>query len=95
MQYNLALYSQTESNTDIGNVDVNTYDLTEVLRITTASAIAIYDDDILCLDCDLGGNVKINEIRYYFSSPSASGTVASGIEMYYKDEPFDTYISLF
>lgn len=83
MKYNLALHSQLTSNTTIGTESLSTDQLLDILNnqgITTLSG-----GSILCLDCDLGARIKVDEIRYYFSGP------ASGIEFYYKDDSADSY----
>lgn len=41
--------------------------------------------DILTLDVDLGNRVAVEDLRYYFDSATASGTVASGIQWLYKN----------
>jgi len=91
MSYNLAensnLYSNTSSGT--GNVALKVSEIVSISNLTGTSHIS--DDDILCLDCDLGARVKVDELRYYFSSTSSSGTVASGIAFYYKNDAPDDY----
>lgn len=94
MQYNLTQHSQVVDNTSIGNVVLSTAQILDIIQTTTANSPALFEGDILCLDCDLGARVNIGEIRYYFSSEFSSGAVASGIEFYYKNEDFDSYISL-
>ncbi len=94
MQYNLTQHSQVEDNTSIGNVALSTAQILDIIQTTSANSPALFETDILCLDCDLGARVSIGEIRYYFSSASTSEAVASGIEFYYKDEGFGSYISL-
>jgi len=94
MQYNLTKNSQVISNTDVGNVSLSTSQIMEITGTTSAGYPSLSEVDILCLDCDLGARVKVDELRYYFSSASASGTVNDGVKFYYKDESFDVYISL-
>lgn len=94
MQYNLTQHSQVEDNTSIGNVTLSTAQILDIIQTTSANSPALFETDILCLDCDLSARVSIGEIRYYFSSASTSEAVASGIEFYYKNEDFDSYISL-
>jgi hypothetical protein len=94
MQYNLAINSQIESDTQIGNVALSTAQILPIIQTTLADDVTLSGTDILCLDCDLGARVKINEIRYYFSSSSVSGTVADSIDFYYKNEDFDIYLSI-
>lgn len=83
-----------ESNTDIGNVSLTVNDILPIIQTTSADNITLAGSDILVLDCDLGAQIKIDEIRYYFNSASASGTVASGIEFYYKYDDVDSYSPL-
>lgn len=94
MEYNLAINSQVNSNTQIGNVLLSTAQILPIVQTTSANDVTISGTDVLCLDCDLGARVKIDEIRYYFSSISSSGTVGDSIKFYHKNEDFDTYLSL-
>lgn len=94
MQYNIATHSQVEDNTSIGTIALSTAQILDIIQTTSADSPALFETDILCLDCDLGARVSIGEIRYYFSSESTSEAVASGIEFYYKNEGFDGYTSL-
>jgi hypothetical protein len=94
MKYNLAINSQVESNTQVGNVQLSTAQILPIIQTTSASSVTLSGTDVLCLDCDLGARVKIDEIRYYFSSSSVSGTVADSINFYHKNEDFDVYLSL-
>jgi len=94
MQYNLAINSQVESNTQVGNVPLSTAQILPITQTTSANSVTLFGTDVLCLDCDLGARVKIDEIRYYFSSSSVSGTVADSINFYHKNEDFDVYLSL-
>jgi len=95
MAYNLTIHSQVETNTNIGNVSLGVDDILPLLRTTTASGVDLYGDDVLALDCDLGAQVKIDEIRYYFTTPTDSGTVQSTVGLYYKYDDADVYTSLF
>jgi len=94
MQYNLAEHSIVNSNTDVGNIPLTTVEILPITQTTSASGTTISGTDILCLDCDLGARVQIDEIRYYFSSVSVSGTVADSINFYHKNEEFEVYVSL-
>lgn len=94
MLYNVALHSQVNSNTTIGNVSLTSSGIVNLLRDTDAGYPTLSNDDILCLDCDLGGRVKISEVRYYFSSATAPASLIPGIDFYYKDEDFDLYVNL-
>ena len=96
MKYNLTQYSQTISNTIDGDISLTTDDIINILNNTNVSVLvpASGTSGILVLDCDLGARVHTDEIRYYFDSPAASGTVASGIKFYFKNESFEVYTSL-
>ena len=94
MSYNISINSQIESNINIGNVSLNIDELLPIIRTTTADDVHLSDGDVLALDCDLGAQVKIDEIRYYFDSTAASGVVASTINIYYKYDEADVYTSL-
>jgi len=90
MEYNLA--NNIVTSLEHGNVSLNTYQLKGLIEST--ATILLSDTSILCVDCDLGTRIKVNDMRYYFSSTSESGTVSSGIQFYYKDESFDPYYLL-
>jgi len=94
MIYNLARHSQIETNDALGNVSLGVDALLPLIQTTTADDVVLYGDDILVLDCDLGAQVKIDEIRYYFDSTTDSGTVASTVGLYYKYDEADPYLSL-
>lgn len=87
MKYNLALHSQLESNTDVGTVSLTTDQLLDILNNQGDATLS--GGAVLCLDCDLGARIKVDEIRYY----TTVGTT-SGIEFYYKDDDVDLYSSL-
>ena len=94
MQYNLTINSQVSSNTEIGNVVLSTAQILPIIQTTSANYVTVSGTDILCLDCDLGARIKIDEIRYYFSSTSSSGVIGNSISFYHKNEDFETYLSL-
>jgi hypothetical protein len=86
MQYNLLENSYIYPNTTSGNVSLSIEDIENILALNGAVTISGVNDDILCIDSDLGARVAIDQVRYYFSSATASGVVASGIAFYYKDD---------
>lgn len=94
MSYNLVENSNMYVNTTIGTVDLTILETVAIANLTSTKYISGDNNDILCLDTDLGARINIGEIRYYFSSASVSGTVASGIDFYYKNENFESYFSL-
>lgn len=101
MQYNLLessyIYSNTESNITL---DVEEIEVLISLRdfATTSGVVTISGTDggtdTLGIDADLGDRITIDQMRYYFNSAAVSGTVASGISFYYKDEEADSYSGL-
>ena len=51
----------------------------------TTDVVTLNGSDILVLDVDLGNRIATEDLRYYFNSVTTSGTVASGIQWYYKN----------
>jgi len=97
MKYNLSRYGQTISNTAVGDISFTTDELIDITTTTTAQVpvpASGTTSGTLVLDCDLGARVYIGEIQYYFDSVASSGTAASGIKFYYKNESFEVYVSL-
>jgi len=97
MQYNLAKYTQTASNTTEGDLSLTTDDIITILNNTDANVpmpASGTTSGTLILDSDLGARAHTGEIQYYFDSPASSGTVASGIKFYYRNESFEVYTSL-
>jgi hypothetical protein len=60
----------------------------------TTDVVTLSGTDILVLDVDLGNRIAVLDLRYYFDSATASGTVASGIQWYYKNYDSDPWYSL-
>lgn len=60
----------------------------------TTDVVTLSGTDILVLDVDLGNRVAVLDLRYYFDSATASGTVASGIQWLYKNYESDSWYSL-
>jgi len=97
MKYNLSQYGQTISNTSVGDISFTTDELINITTTTNAQVpvpASGTTSGTLVLDCDLGSRIYTDEVRYYFDSATPRSTVASGINFYYKNESFDTYISL-
>jgi len=94
MHYNLLENSNCYVNTSAGNVDMDISDLVDIIDLAGTTTISGNNDDVLCLEADLAARVKIEEIRYYFSSPTTSGSVSPTISFYYKNESFESYSSL-
>jgi len=93
MKFNLAKHFALNVNLEIGNVPLDYLQLTSLLDLGTEPVAVMSENDILCLDVDLGERTKIDEIRYYFSSVSTSGTVASGIAFQYRNEFYESMMS--
>lgn len=91
MKFNLAKNSNTSTNNVVGNVSLFTYETLQLLEGSGTSTISGTGSDVFCLDSDLGKRIKVDEIRYYFSSSTASGTVASSIEFFYKNDGPDSF----
>lgn len=94
MHYNLLENSNFYVNTTVGNVDIDISDLVDIINLSGGTTISGTNGDVLCLEADLAARVKIDEIRYYFSSPTASGSVSPTVSFYYKNEEFESYSSL-
>ena len=97
MKYNLLRNSYINSNTDVGNVSLSIENVEDLIDFTTMSGVVSINgtnDNIFCIDADLGDRVAIYQMRYYFDSATASGTVASGIEFYYKTDISNDYTAL-
>jgi len=86
MKYNLLENSYVSSNTIIGNVSLSVENVENILALNGAVTISGADNDILCIDVDMGDRIAIYQMRYYFDSVTASDVVASGIEFYYKTD---------
>ena len=94
MKYNLLENSYVSPNTIIGNVSLSIEDVENILTISGAVTISGTNDDVLCIEADMGDRIAIYQMRYYFDSSTASGTVVSGIAFYYKDDEVDNYSGL-
>jgi len=91
MKYNLARYGQTWTNLIEGDIDLSIDELIDLTRTTSAHIevpVSGTTSGTLVLECDLGARVHISDIKYYFDNTT------SGIEMFYKNEAFETYVSL-
>jgi len=94
--YNLTENSNLYTNTVVGNVSLTPL---EISTLAAYSATGVKDithanNDIFCVECDLGARINISDIKYYFSCLTTSGTVASGINFYYKNESFENFSPL-
>jgi hypothetical protein len=97
MKYSLTPYSQTISNTSVGDINLTTDEVISVIN-TTAANIPVpasgTTSGTLVLDCDLGARVHVDEVQYYFESSTSNSGIAPYIEFQVKNESFEIYISL-
>lgn len=94
MKYNVAKEGLVESNLTVGNVSASFNELEGLMENQASLLLAGADNDIFCVDIDLGNRILLEEARYYFSSSTISGTTASGISFYYRDNVPDGYTQL-
>lgn len=92
MLYNLLESSSVYTNTSIGNISLNYCDIINLYD--ESDNITLLPGDILCIDCDLGDRIYIDNIVYSFSSDTPQDTVLSGINFYYKNQVYDDYVLL-
>jgi len=69
-------------------------DMQYILAGNGSTVISGTSDHDLFIDCDIVDRINVYQIRYYFNSTTDSGTVASGIHFYYKNDSIDSYSSL-
>lgn len=97
MKYSLAKYTQTISNTSVGNIDLTTDEIITLISSTVAGIsvpVSGTTSGTLALDCDLGARIHVEEIRYYFDTLDDPSIVTPTIQFYFKNESFETYTSL-
>jgi hypothetical protein len=91
MKFNLLDNSYITSS---GTITLTVEDMSNLLVVSGTVTISGSGNDNVWIDCGLVDRVSIDEIRYYFDSSTSSGTVASGISFYYKNDNADSYSSL-
>ncbi len=99
MSYNLIrngiFKSLTTSGT--GNVSLSWQELEYLMDEETqntpgAGSVTISGSDVLYLEADISSRIKVDGIRLYMTSATASGTIlADHLDFYYKDEEGDSY----
>ena len=94
MKYNLIRSSATVVNLTEGNTDLTINELLATADNEGTPVTTLSGGSILCLDTDLGSRISLYELQYYFGSSASKAATASGIEFFYKNESFDTYVSL-
>lgn len=96
MQYNLLPRAIWSVNTTEGSTELNFSQLRDLLEYGNDPVVYLSEPDKLVLDFDLGARVHLDRVDYKFESDSiAPSLVASGIDISYKNEEFETiYTSL-
>jgi len=92
MQFNLAKHFLLKVNHTDGNVSLSYQQMESLVDSSIEPVITLSGGDVLCLELDLGTRTKVDDIRYYFNSTSASGTVASGIRFQFINEYYESYM---
>jgi hypothetical protein len=91
MKYNLLDNGYITSS---GTITLTVEEMVNLLVVSGTVTISGSGNDNVWIDCDLVDRIGIDETRYYFDSSTSSGTVASGISFYYKNDEADSYSSL-
>ena len=91
MKFNLL---ETGYLTVSGTVYVSLENMSHILSASGTVTISGSGGDNISFYGDIVDRIGVYQIRYYFNSATSSGTVASGIHFYYKDDAADSYINL-
>jgi hypothetical protein len=91
MIYNIAKHSLVKVDTDETTIDLPTSKLLAILDVSESPIATISGSDKFVLQCDLGSRVHLSDIAYHFSSSSVP---AGTVNILYKNEPFQDYVSL-
>jgi len=91
MKFNLL---ETGYVTASGTVPFDVESMADILSISGTVTISGVNDDSFWICGDIVDRIGTYQIRYYFDSSTSSGTVASGISFYYKNDEADSYSSL-
>jgi len=96
MVVNLAAHTSfTVDDTVSGTVSLTRAQLQALVdEDYSTNVITLSGSDILVLDVDFGNRIATQDLRYYFDSATASGTVVSSIQWYYKNYDTDVWYSL-
>lgn len=96
MIINLAAYTTFDvDDTVSGTVSLTRAQLQALVdEDYTTDVATLSGSDILVLDVDYGNRIATYDLRYYFDSATASGTVASGIQWLYKNYDSDPWYAL-
>ena len=91
MKFNLLEISYV---TYSGTVFMSLEDIANILSTNGNVTISGSGDDNIWIFGDIVDRISVYQIRYYFNSTTDSGTVASGIHFYYKNDSVDSYSNL-
>jgi len=95
MKYNLLENTYLTVNSGTSSVSLTNSQLVSLVDGSLSKNLYGDGGDVLALDADLSARVKIDEIRYYFSSDFNRNSVASGIVFYHKNESFESFLPLY
>ena len=91
MDYNVLPGAVWSVNTTEGNKAVSYYDLYRLSEFNDLPILTVSGADVLVLDFDLGHRLHLDRFEYKFISPTP---ITSGIQFFYKNENFESYVSL-
>lgn len=95
MKYNVLLGAEWDVNTTDGNVDLDYADLYGLMDYGDTVVTSLSGADVLVVDFDFGYRIHLDRFEYKYATPYATAVdVASGIEFYYKNESFDSYMPI-
>lgn len=95
MQHNILTGALVEVNTTEGNKTLPYSYLYQISDYSDVPVTTLSGADILVMEFDLGHRIHLDRFEYKFIDPLATdAAVASGIDFFYKDESFESYISL-
>lgn len=96
MKYNIAQNGVVWADVSVsGSISLSREQINNILTgMGSGPGLVGADNELLDLRCDLGQRIDTDEIRYYFSSTSSSGTVSGTIGFYAADERETEYYSL-
>ena len=95
MQYNVLKGALWEVNTTEGNKSLDFNELYALSDYDDTPVTGLTETDVLVLDFDFGHRLHLDRVEYKFiSSDADSVAVASGVEFFYKDDSFESYVPL-
>lgn len=95
MKFNLCECAEVVSNIDVGNIQLDYYELTSLISDDSSAAVTLNStNSVLCIDVELKSTVAISDIKYKFDSMTDPTEVLSGISIYYKSNLYQEYTSM-